>query len=117
MREMNFGEHEGLHFDNLSDSEKVRFSSPIFQAAGGENWADVRERAIKHFSSLENRHAHLVFSHGGLIASYVDHYFEGEMEEMLPNASFIGLHLREDGSGEPDSIDFRWDFPYIEEDI
>ena len=39
------------------------------------------------------------------------------MEEMVPNASFIGMHLREDGSGEPDSLDFRWDFPYLEEDI
>jgi len=36
---------------------------------------------------------------------------------MLPNASFVGLHLREDGSGEPESLDFCWDFPYVEEDI
>ena len=55
LREMNFGEHEGLHYDNLSDSEKLRFSSPDFQAAGGENWNDVRERAVKYFSRLGNR--------------------------------------------------------------
>ena len=36
---------------------------------------------------------------------------------MPPNASFVGLHLKDDLSGEPDCIDFRWDFPYIEEDI
>ena len=30
LREMNFGEHEGLHFDNLAASEKQRFSSPDF---------------------------------------------------------------------------------------
>ena len=39
------------------------------------------------------------------------------MDEMLPNASFVGLNLRDDRSGEPESIGFRWDFPYIEEDI
>ena len=42
---MNFGEHEGLHFDNLSESEKERFSSPDFQALGGESWPDVHNRA------------------------------------------------------------------------
>ena len=30
LREMNFGEHEGLHFDNLAESEKLRFSQPDF---------------------------------------------------------------------------------------
>ena len=42
---MNFGEHEGLHFDNLSNAEKERFSSPEFAANGGESWPDVRMRA------------------------------------------------------------------------
>ena len=45
LREMNFGEHEGLHYDNLSSSEKERFSSPDFVADGGESWSDVRLRA------------------------------------------------------------------------
>ena len=58
-----------------------------------------------------------MFTHGGLMASYVNHYFDGEMEEMPPNASLVGLHLKEDLSGEPESLDFRWDFPYVEEDI
>ena len=30
LRELHFGEHEGLHFDNLPSSEKERFSSPDF---------------------------------------------------------------------------------------
>lgn len=50
LREMNFGEHEGLHFDNLSDNEKAKFSSPDFKAVGGESWAEVRSRALQHFS-------------------------------------------------------------------
>ena len=32
LRELNFGSHEGLHFDNLSPSEKKRFSDPDFKA-------------------------------------------------------------------------------------
>ena len=30
LRELNFGVHEGLYFDNLPPSEKERFSSPDF---------------------------------------------------------------------------------------
>ena len=30
LRELNFGENEGLHYDNLSETEKQRFSSPEF---------------------------------------------------------------------------------------
>ena len=38
LREINFGTHEGLHFDNLPTSEKKRFADPNFQAIGGESW-------------------------------------------------------------------------------
>ena len=117
MRELNFGEHEGLHYDNLSETEKQRFSSPDFQAAGGESWADVTQRAKTYLTALESGQNHLIFTHGGLMAAYVNTYFKDEMPEMPPNASLIGMHLKQDGSGEPDSFDFRWDFPYIEEDI
>ena len=30
LREMNFGVHEGLHYDNLPQEEKDRFSDPDF---------------------------------------------------------------------------------------
>lgn len=76
LREMNFGEHEGLHFDNLSPSEKERFSSPDFQAAGGESWSDVRTRAQSYFSNFKSHQNHLVFTHGGLMAAYINHFFE-----------------------------------------
>ena len=58
-----------------------------------------------------------MFTHGGLIAAYLNTYFADEMAEMPPNASFVGLHLKGDKSGEPEGIDFSWDFPHIEEDI
>jgi broad specificity phosphatase PhoE len=69
LREINFGTHEGLHFDNLPSSEKKRFSDPNFQAVGGESWSDVRKRATQYFAKLEGQH--IVFTHGGLITSYL----------------------------------------------
>lgn len=45
LREINFGTHEGLHFDNLPKAEKQRFSDPNFKANEGESWDDVRSRA------------------------------------------------------------------------
>lgn len=45
LRELNFGEHEGLHFDNLPQKQKERFSEPTFRAEGGESWSEVNLRA------------------------------------------------------------------------
>ena len=72
LRELNFGAHEGLHFDNLSPSEKERFSDPDFKAEDGESWSDIRKRAEEYFSQFSREEAHLVFTHGGLIASYLN---------------------------------------------
>ena len=44
LREMNFGDHEGLHFDGLSKQEKIKFSSKDFKAENGESWPDVKLR-------------------------------------------------------------------------
>ena len=98
LRELNFGAHEGLHFDNLPASEKERFSAPDFQAVDGENWGDVRKRAQDYFSNFKRNEAHLVFTHGGLIASYLHSL---GVEEMPPNGSFVGVLLKEDESGKP----------------
>ena len=37
--------------------------------------------------------------------------------QMPPNCSVVGLSLKPDGSGLPERVDFKWDFPYLEEDI
>ena len=114
LRELNFGVHEGLHFDNLSPAEKERFSHPDFQAQDGENWTDVRKRAEEYFSAFERDEAHLVFTHGGLIASYL---YNLGVTEMPPNCSLVGVLLEENGSGKASDLLFEWDFPYLEEDI
>ena len=68
LREMNFGEQEGLHFDGLSASEKEVISSPDYHAPGGESWAIVRARQEEYFSGLAKGN-HLIFTHGGPIAA------------------------------------------------
>ena len=70
LREMNFGAQEGLHYDNLSPEEKSKLSDPNFQAPNGESWPQVRSRAIDYFSTLSKGN-HLIFTHGGLITSYL----------------------------------------------
>ena len=96
LREMNFGKHEGLHYDNLPQDEKDRFSDPKFKAEGGEGWVDVRKRAETYFSNFKTEESHLVFTHGGLMTSSL---YDLEQFEMPPNGSFIGVHLQNDNTG------------------
>lgn len=77
----------------------------------GESWDEVRERATGYFKALD-KGTHLCFTHGGLITSYL--YKQG-ISQMPANGSVFGVKIYEDGSAE--SLDFKWDFPYIEEDI
>ena len=74
---------------------------------------NVRERAHEHFGTLEKNKNHLVFTHGGLVTSYL---YDLGITQMPPNGSVVGVVL-EEGSGSPTSVDFEWHFPYIEEDI
>ena len=66
LREMHFGEKEGLHYDGLSQAEKDEINSPDFHPKGGESWEDVRNRMEKYFGTL-TKGSHLIFSHGGPI--------------------------------------------------
>ena len=117
LRELHFGKQEGLHFDGLPPKQKAMFSDPDFQAEDGESWHDLRRRAITFMSTLNlgDGRAHLVFTHGGWIASYLRII---EQESLMPpNCSVIGLTLKQGSTGEPERVDFKWEFPYIEEDI
>ena len=100
LRELNFGAHEGLHFDNLPNAEKERFSAPDFKADGGESWKDVTKRANEFFQICNPGETHLVFTHGGLIASYLSTQL-GDIDLMPPNASLVGVLLKDDKSGMP----------------
>ena len=117
LRELHFGKQEGLHFDGLPPQHKAQFSDPNFQAEDGESWHDLRRRALSFLSQLDvdDGRAYLVFTHGGWIASYLRIIDQESM--MPPNCSVVGLTLKPGNTGEPESLDFRWEFPYIEEDI
>ncbi len=90
LREMHFGAQEGLHYDNLSKEEKAKLSDPEFQAPGGENWPQVRTRASEYFKKLGTGN-HLVFTHGGLITSYL---YNAGVNTMPNNCSVIGVNLK-----------------------
>lgn len=56
-----------------------------------------------------------MFTHGGLITAYL---YEQGLQEMLNNCSVVGVNLNDEGDlGKPKSLEFKWEFPYIEEDI
>ena len=42
LREMNFGDNEGLHFDSLSQAEKEEYSNLEYRAPSGESWKEVK---------------------------------------------------------------------------
>lgn len=113
LRELNFGKQEGLHFDGLPQTEKLRFSHPDFKAEGGESWHDLRARAVQFMKGLSPGKSHLVFTHGGWIASYL-RILDAEAS-ILPNCSVVGVGLKQDGT--PENVEFQWEFPYVEEDI
>ena len=113
---MNFGAHEGLHYDGLSKEEKQKLSDPNYQAPSGESWPQVRSRAQEHFRTLAKGN-HLVFTHGGLMTSYL---YSAGLTQMPNNCSFIGVSLKDkegEDLGEFREMEFVWNFPYVEEDI
>lgn len=88
---MNFGGQEGLHYDGLSKEDKAKLSDPNYQAPGGESWPQVRKRAADHFRTLAKGN-HLVFTHGGLITTYL---YNAGVKSMPNNCSFAGVYLND----------------------
>ena len=111
LRELDFGEKDGLHYDGLSQEEKAEFSKPDFHAPGGESWVMLRQRVEAYFSTL-GKGNHLVFTHGGPIVTVLqDHGLD-----LIPNnGSIFGVSLGQDGAVQ--HLDFEWHFPHIPEEI
>jgi alpha-ribazole phosphatase len=42
LRELNFGDDEGVHFDSLPEEQKKKVNSLDYQAPNGENWGQAR---------------------------------------------------------------------------
>jgi broad specificity phosphatase PhoE len=52
MRELYFGDEEGVHFDSLPSDYKDKLNSIEYRAKNGESWMDVRNRSIEFFKTL-----------------------------------------------------------------
>lgn len=106
LREMNFGEQEGLHYDGLTEIEKDQINSEDYQAPGGENRNEVQCRINEFINSLNDGN-HLIFTHGGLITIGLSKF---GIEEIPTNGSIFGVHLDEN---EIKSLEFEWEFPIV----
>ena len=52
LREMNFGETEGLHYDGLTSDQKDDINSPDYHAPNGESYLQVKERVQSLFRDI-----------------------------------------------------------------
>jgi broad specificity phosphatase PhoE len=87
LREIYFGEKEGLFYDGLSPEDKKELSKKSHKFKGGESWVDVKYRSIKFLNSLNNDNkCEIVFSHGGFIASLLQ---SKGISSLPPNGSII----------------------------
>ena len=111
LREMDFGEKDGLHFDGLSEAEKAEFSSPDFHAPGGESWQQVRLRVEDYFGQIDENGSHLVFTHGGPIVTVLQDHGVSE----IPNTGSIFCVDVEDNGRVRDLL-YEWQFPIVVED-
>jgi broad specificity phosphatase PhoE len=104
LREIFYGDHEGEHFDSMSEEFRNKINSMEYHAPNGESWAMVRRRALKFLQSKGTGN-HFIVSHGGLICTLT--YGLG-LTDVLPNASVAGLKM--DGELK---LDFTWNCPEI----
>ena len=109
LREMNFGDNEGLHFDSLSREEKQEYSDLNYRAPNGESWIEVKQRMEQHFASLPVGN-HLIFTHGGPITTLLLSY---GVTTMPNNCSWFGVTLDDTdlSDGSVKSLEFEWHFP------
>ena len=91
---MDFGEKDGLHFDGLTDAEKAEFSHPDYHAPGGESWHLVRQRVEKYIKNITPPGNHLIFTHGGPIATILQDH---GVEELPNSGSIFCVDFEEDG--------------------
>jgi broad specificity phosphatase PhoE len=87
LREVYFGQKEGLFYDGLSPEDKKELSKKSNKFKGGESWLDVKYRSIKFLNYLNtDNNLEVVFSHGGFIASLLQ---SKGITTLPPNGSVI----------------------------
>jgi broad specificity phosphatase PhoE len=77
LREIYFGENEGLFYDGLPKEYKGKINNPSHKFTKGESWLDLKYRCLKFLYNLparkkllnEESNVDLVFTHGGFLTS------------------------------------------------
>ncbi len=111
-RERNFGQWEGLTFDECRERHPEEFSAWVenplqFSPAGGESTLAVRDRVVPAVESLLKFHrgeAFAVVSHGGVNRVLLCHFLGAPLENIFRIDQSFGAVNR---------VDFWDDFPVV----
>ncbi|MCS7068437.1 MAG: histidine phosphatase family protein [Meiothermus sp.] len=88
LRELNFGDLEGLRWAELPESERnALLAFEGFQAPGGESTAQLRRRVYARFDQLPPGR-HLIFTHGGVLRMVLREF---DQDRFLPPCAVLGL--------------------------
>jgi len=88
LRELEFGELEGLKWDELPEVHKnALLAFEGFQAPGGESTAKLRERVYGFFDRLPQGR-HLIFTHGGVLRMVLREF---DQDRLLPPGAVLGM--------------------------
>ncbi len=108
LREIHFGDEEGLFYDGLSKEQKSRLNKLDNKFKNGEAWLDVKYRALSFINSVnindnnnenkkiinnENSKIDLVFTHGGFITSLL---YTKSLRSLPANGSIVIVKKRDD---------------------
>lgn len=105
LRELNFGDDEGVHFDSLPPEEKAKVNTLSYCAPNGENWVQVKQRAMEYLGGLQEGQ-HLVCTHGGLMCSLT---YDLGVKYVVSNCSVISVELCP-SKLELCGVNFVWEF-------
>lgn len=92
LMEMNFGEMENLHWETADSTlTQALLEFKEFQAPGGENLVQFRQRLL-HFIDELSPGRHLIFTHGGVIRMLTH---ELGLDRFIPNAGIAKINWTE----------------------
>ena len=109
LRELYFGDDEGVNYDGLPDEEKKLINDYSYVAPQGESWAQCHKRVLDFFKAeCQDEGTYLIFTHGGLLNTVT---WDLGKRNNISNAGMIALSLE---NGEPTKLEFAWDFPALD---
>ena len=111
LREINFGDQEGVNYDLLRDNEKKAIDSFEYQAPNGESWTNVKSRFTELISQLDSNGTHCIYTHGGTICSLT---YNIGIEDVIPPASVVGLLYNKE---DPIASEIMFYWPYDSEQV